>query len=149
MKKREPLSITTGLTIRGRFGKLNKVYVKLEEVYRKCDQEIIWWTNGYHENTEVRTINTFYSRHSAYIRTLRGCGCIIREICDYLDDHEKEYADKMILYDDKYRKIREWMYACRLLHRLATLRFNHILILQGSRAAKPWEELLCFQQNNV
>lgn len=144
MKKREPLSTTTRLTTRGHLGKLNKAYARLEEVYRKCDQEIIWWTGGYHENTEMRTINTFYSRHSAYIRELRGCECITREICDYLNDHEKEYDDKMILYDNDYRKIREWMYACRLLHKLATLRFNYVLILQGSRTAKPWGDLLCF-----
>ncbi len=149
MKKREPLSTTTRLTTRGHLGKLNKAYARLEEVYRKCDQEIIWWTGGYHENTEMRTINTFYSRHSAYIRELRDCECITREICDYLNDHEKEYDDKMILYDNDYRKIREWMYACRLLHKLATLRFNYVLILQGSRTAKPWGDLLCFQQNNV
>ena len=144
VKKRESLSTTTRPTIRGQLGRLNKAYARLEEIYRKCDQEIIWWTGEYHENTKIRTINTFYSRHSAYIRELRSCEGITREICGYLNDHEKEYDDKMILYDDNYRKIREWMYACRLLHKLATLRFNYILILQGSRTAKPWGDLLCF-----
>ena len=129
VKKRESLSTTTRPTIRGQLGKLNKAYARLEEVYRKCEQEIIWWTGGYHENTEMRTINTFYRRHSAYIRELWGCDCITREICDYLNDHEKEYDDKMILYDNNYRKIREWMYACRSLHKLATLRLNYAFIL--------------------